>query len=123
MPTFLCRNHPDPAGGAPFEADKPVCPFCGLDRDERPEYRQYIAEREVVHFDPPHPVLLGGGLNKTACGSQPLGGDPRNGRFVYASGDRLAVTCPACKLTDAFKSDKPSGARLHAKVDADAPAG
>lgn len=116
MPLYLCRNHPVP-GGAPFEADRPVCPHCGLDRDASPEYRSYIADRELVHFDPPHPIIADRGMNRTACSNQPLGGDPRNGgKTVIASGDREAVTCPACKMTEAFKGDKPSGSRLNARV-------
>ena len=118
MPLYVCRNHPLPAGGFPFEADKPVCPQCGLNRDEKPEYASYIAEREVIHFDPPHPVLIDRGTNRAACSGLPIGGgDPRmGGKFLFGTPAREAVTCPACRQTDVFKGDQPSGQALRAVV-------
>lgn len=107
MPLYLCRNHPDTVHGHPFEADKPVCPRCGMDRDADPSHAQYIADRVVVHMEPPHPLKFDRGAGHAACDPALKTGTRVKGVAVVTTGEPLAVTCPACKLTEAFAAGHP----------------
>lgn len=97
MPLWICWNCTDEMGrpGKKFEADAPVCP-CGVDGN-KPEMTGYIAKCEVIHFDPPHPVLKGRGMRRRVCDDKPIheaGG--------LASGHPAAVNCGACKRTPEY---------------------
>lgn len=100
MRLWLCTNHPDlGTSGYKFEAEKPVCPGCGVD-GEAPGMGGVVLPRAVIHFDPPHPVLARRGLNRRAC-------EP--GKHVghgggLATGQADEVNCPACKATAAYKA-------------------
>lgn len=89
---FFCN----PPKGHDFEAEKPVCPKCGLDGDH-PKSRGAVAPRVVIHFDPPgaHPMFA---ENALAC--QPDKAVGAGG--TMATGDPREVSCPACRRTAAF---------------------
>lgn len=107
---YLCGGHEFMAATG---AD-PVCPSCGTSQRD-PRAGGMIATLEVIHFDPPATVkggaralapntrgarlLAGFGLGHAAC--NPAEKVSGGGRFT---GEPLAVTCPACKASDAFKA-------------------
>lgn len=93
---WKCYNCETPIGviGYDFESDVPVCPKCGLDGRD-PVMASRMTERVVIHFDPPHPIMRGRGINKRACDGKPIHGG-------YAVGEPANVTCPECKTSDAF---------------------
>lgn len=82
---------------AEFEADAPKCEACELDPSTNAADGQYFMPLVVVHFDPPTKVA-GRGKNHPAC-------DPKV-RFgtVTLTSHPGAVTCQACKETDAYKA-------------------
>lgn len=89
---YRCTNEAcseDPHGRLiyDFESDRGVCPKCGADRQGG-----RVVRREVIHFDPSR---VAGGRNAWACApGQPL--------RPLASGDPRAVTCAACRGTEAY---------------------
>lgn len=93
----------------PFEfwAEQPVCPQCGLRRDDA-RLGQFLIPLHVIHFDPPEIPALMKGKNVRACEpavaiQTPL--DTRNNPTRHGgTGDPRAVTCPQCKETEAFKA-------------------
>jgi len=99
MPLFRCLNC-----RRDFEAEKPVCEPCGLDPSRDPRDGQYIVERSVIHFDKPHAKVVGRGVGHAAC-NPALKTAGRSG--VGFTGEKPAVTCPACKETAAFLSKEP----------------
>lgn len=91
MPRYRCLNCK-----AEFDAPRPACAPCGLDATANPRDAQLLAELAVVHFDPPSKVE-GRGLGRAACDpAVKYGGDRR------FTGEPAAVTCPACKASQAF---------------------
>jgi hypothetical protein len=119
MPLFRCLNQKCATGD--FEAAGAVCPGCKIDGNV-PELKPMIQRLVTVHFDPPHPVLSGRGLNVLAC-------NPKRAVFgLAASGDHTAVNCPKCKATPAYKNSYPDfgdgdGAEASVVVDAAAMGG
>ena len=83
-----------PAAGFDFIAAEPVCPQCRADQ-RNPKLARFIVDLVDVHFDPPT-EYPGVGQGVRACSGQPTPGRP-------ATGDPGAVTCAACKLTEAWK--------------------
>lgn len=86
--------------GRDFEADGPVCPECGAEGND-------VLQRVVVHFDPPSGRRQGGrswGKGHLACRPDVpvLSAGPDGVRYV-ASGHPDAVTCSACRDSEAFK--------------------
>jgi len=103
MKLFKCYNctGDDGMAGVDFFAEKPVCPTCKLDGAE-PRFAGRIVQCRIIHFDPPHPVAAGAGLNHLAC-------DPTKkiGKVnVVATGVPDVVNCPACRETEAWKAAK-----------------
>jgi hypothetical protein len=116
MPLYVCRNHADTIFGHPFEAEKPVCPKCGMDRDADPTHAQYITERVVIHLEPPHAVKFDRGAGHAACNPDLKVGRVVKGVRVVTTGEPLAVTCEACKQTEAFANGHPvPGGMLNAR--------
>lgn len=92
-----CADRPEIMPGFDFMAETPTCPKCGTSQEHKnPRLAGLIVNRVTIHFDPPHPAVDNVGLNTLAC-------DPSKavGRY-QASGDPDAVTCPACRLTEAW---------------------
>lgn len=89
------RNNP----GKAFESDKPVCPDCGIDGTV-PRWSGKVVPMSMIHYDPPMDRPASQHHNHAAC-------DSRIKTFtddaVMLTGERIAVTCPACKETEAFK--------------------
>lgn len=105
-----------------FQGPKPICPGCGADGND-PKSGGCIAPRVVIHFDPPHPVLKGKGLNTHACDTATRVGT----KGMQASGDVRAVNCPACLASEAAKRmaeelDTPHAYRVPATIAAAEPA-
>lgn len=93
---YRCQNakcSEDPHGRLifDFEGTEPVCPKCGTDGRKRP---QVVIKREVVHYEAPGPVE-GYGVGHPACAP--------GKRALRRSGAPQAVTCAACKGTEAFR--------------------
>ena len=83
--------------GTDFEANKPICPRCGTDGTNA-RFQKYITERVVLHFDAPtHIPDLGVGY--IAC--NPSQRVPA-GAHLRFTGDPGAVSCPACRATEAW---------------------
>ena len=82
-----------------FQAAKDLCPNCGADGKD-PKAGGVIAPRMVIHLDPPHAILHSKGLGFHACDPTAQVGT----KGMRATGDPMAVTCPACMETDAFKA-------------------
>ncbi len=78
--------------------EPPVCPTCGTDMRERPEF---IVRRKLMHYDPPHARLKGRGKNEAACGRTGWESDDRTGY----TGDPGAVTCDRCKATEVWAAN------------------
>lgn len=99
MGLYRCQNaecSTDPHGRLifDFEAATPTCPKCGAD-SRRPEHKNTIVKREVVHFhviDSAGPDMGFGKRRRVGC----IPGGSIVGK--RATGDVRAVTCPACKL-------------------------
>lgn len=91
-----------------FEADRPVCEVCNLDPKKNPRHAGFIDALLIIHFDPPSNVR-GIGLNAAACNPKKkvgqLGSGPTAERLT---GEKAAVTCPACKATAAFTGETPA---------------
>jgi hypothetical protein len=81
---------------AEFDAPRPACAACGLDPAKDPRDASQFAEMAVVHFDPPSHVE-GRGKGFAACDPKVRYGGDR--RFT---GEPAAVTCPACKTSEAL---------------------
>lgn len=95
---YACKNEKG-LPGRDFTAELPVCE-CGIDA-RLPRFAHLIVTREVIHFDAPfdHPELCHSmGVGYPAC-------DPAKkiGEQFRASGEPLAVNCPVCIETAAFK--------------------
>ena len=115
MKLWICRNclsDPNENGfcavGRKFEADKPVCPTCGADRSN-PRHAPYIGECEVIHFDPPDPILKGRGTNRAACDTSIVIGSPQPHDGVgikpyFGTAHRNVVNCRACMASEVFVS-------------------
>ncbi len=121
---WMCRNCMDvnesgvATHGRKFTADLPVCPNCGCDRSN-PRHAQYIGEVEVIHLDPPDPILNDRGCNRAACDDRIVIGslrDTPDGSIKphFGSAHKTSVTCPACKETEAYKSGPEAGHKLRA---------
>ena|SRR6185437_11427644 len=81
-----------------FEAAKPACTDCGLDPAKQPRDAHLLVELVTIHFDAPTKVP-GRGVGHAAC-------DPRKKvGFGHFSGERRAVSCPACKASPAFMAE------------------
>lgn len=87
MPLFRCLNC-----NAEFEAPRAACAACELDA-ANPRDADYLMPLVTVHFDPPTKVA-GRGKNHPAC-------DPKL-RGAVMTGEPSAVTCAACKASEAF---------------------
>lgn len=91
-----CSTDPHGRNLFDFEADLPVCPKCAADM-RKP--RSGVLKLECVHYDPPGDLVIDQfrrGKNEAACAP----GKPFRG---FASGAPDAVTCPACKRTEAWR--------------------
>lgn len=107
MTLYRCGN---PKCKSPeFEADKPVCPACGLD-GTNPRYAAYITRLEIIHFDPPDPIIETRGMGYCACDPKLSSTGGRRSTAAHA-----AVTCSACKASAAFKETYT--APIHSKLD------
>ena len=119
MKLYRCHGCEPPAV---FEAARPACPACGADPARDPRDKALVVELAVVHLDPPHPTRPNRGLGHLAC--DPAVAVPR-GDGVRFTGEPVAVTCRACRQTDAFRRLTPAGG-VPAEADAEvlvAPAG
>jgi len=84
--------------GFDFEADQPKCPKCA--RTNIPGRPERITKLAVIHYDPPTEEIVDGfkrGLNEWAC--QP----GKTWKGGHATGDAIAVNCPACKKTEIWR--------------------
>jgi predicted nucleic-acid-binding Zn-ribbon protein len=79
------------------ETEKPKCPKCGITR-EMPRFSHLLVERVQIHFDAPSGIVDGIGKGFIACDPSKLVGKYR------ATGAPSAVTCAACKATEAYKA-------------------
>jgi hypothetical protein len=125
MKLFICRNcfadkpseSGSPVPGYKFYADLPVCPKCTADQ-RNPRHMHYIAECEVIHFDPPDPVLRDRGTNVAACDPSIKIGGLQEGETVkpnFGTGHRSVVNCPKCMESEAFLLGKETEGTLKAK--------
>ncbi len=99
MKMFRCYNCENAKGmpGLDFPADAPVCPNCGLDGRD-PKFAGLFAPLVCIHFDAPHAVAKNRGVGHAACDPKlPIG-------TVRGSGHPDAVSCPACRETEAFQA-------------------
>jgi hypothetical protein len=95
MTTWRCLNAQ--CATAEFESAEPKCPGCGVDR-RNPRYAGHVAAFVAVHFDPPDPVVPRMGLGRLACDpARPVAGS-------HATGSHLAVSCKACRESEAFRA-------------------
>lgn len=93
-----------------FTSDKPICPACGLD-GTNPRYAAYVTRLEVIHFDPPDPIIETRGMGYCACDPNlPSTGGGRRSTAAHA-----AVTCKACIDSEAFVETYT--APIHSKLD------
>lgn len=90
-----------------FLADEGICPKCGISQGDQ-RFGSLIIRCVMIHFDPPSPVP-GYGLGVRACAPEtaihaPVDafGRPRIGHG--GTGDPVAVSCPACKATEAYQA-------------------
>jgi hypothetical protein len=104
MPMYRCLNCK-----GEFQADKPACAACELDATTNPRDAQYIVELAVIHYDPPTRIA-GRGKNVAACDPKiRVGLRAGAGPGAMLSGEKGAVTCPACKASEAFTADADPG--------------
>ncbi len=100
------RNRSRP--GYDFElpvTQPPVCPVCGASGLVHPDT---VIERKLLHYDrivsddPNSVIRPNRGENVAACDpATPWEGNER----VGYTGEPSAVTCPACKRTEAWRTD------------------
>ena len=77
------------------------CDKCGLASND-PRFGRLIVPRVILHFDAPSGIVDGAGVNYAAC-------EPERTRAkgYRMTGEPSAVTCPACRGTEAFaKADR-----------------
>lgn len=100
MKRYKCWNCLDDRNmpGREFEADKPVCPTCGLDPVKHPEGKGLLVEIKPCHFVPPHPVIKSRGTGKRACDGKPVGTASQP-----CTAEPPVVTCRACQQSDEFR--------------------
>lgn len=116
MPLYRCTNCQNPdtgLDGRDFEAAKPLCPHCDADARD-------VVAIATIHFDPPS-KRRGRGENVAACNPAIKVG---RGKDVMFSGEREAVTCPACRASAKFAAAPPAeGREFPARFTPDPPAG
>lgn len=96
MKFYRCCN-PDCAAHPDFEADVPVCPDCKADGRL---HSALLTELVPVHYLVKNPT----GPIRTAVGNRSVACKPALARIPQAAtGERFAVTCPACKASAVFK--------------------
>lgn len=81
------------------------CPNCGLS-NTHVSHGGNVVPLLLVHFDPPLTKEMYGraGKGHIACNpAEPVVKARPKGQELYATGEPLAVTCPKCKETAAFK--------------------
>ena len=98
MPLYRCLNpacttHDFGISKFDFWSEQPVCPKCGASGKD-PESCHLILPLASIQFDAMN--KWGRGTGNRACDGKPFGMQP-------ATGIPQVVTCPACKLTDAWK--------------------
>lgn len=96
MKLWKCYNCLDDRDnpGREFFSDARCCPNCGLDADKEERFKSRIIPCVLIHFDPPHDIVEGRGVNKPACGAK---------KWQAMTGVPSVANCPACKRTDEFR--------------------
>ncbi len=92
-----CADKPD-IPGHDFLAAAAACDRCGIKAAD-PRFGRFLTELVLIHYEPPSGVVDGIGADHVAClPERPAGG-------LRRTGAPSAVTCPACRGTDAWKRD------------------
>jgi|GEM_PF-6779105 len=106
MKLYRCEN-PDCDTSPDFSADEPVCPDCKADGRQ---HALLITELVPVHYfavDRDGPI-------RTPIGNRRIPCMPKRAKLLKAcSGERVAVTCPACKASDVFKGHEAGAVDQH----------
>jgi hypothetical protein len=118
---WRCLNPDCAAPGGPavfdYEAAGGACPKCGTTPAAAPNA---VVERACIHYlvnDPRGPIRLPHGGRQVAC-LPLLARLPR-----YATGERVAVTCPACRATAVFAGHAAAGVDQHTAIVPGVPSG
>lgn len=97
---YRCYNPPcadsDGIPGHDFVGIEPVCDRCGADQRD-PRLGRFVINLKVIHWDPPQPKHPSVGQGIRACDGQLISAG-------MASGDPLAVNCPACRQIEQFRA-------------------
>lgn len=108
---FACLSHGGRKLGRDFLASTDTlsvsCPNCGLEAAD-PKGGALIVPVAVVHYEPPKAKLSATvrrmvGADRVACDAEDAG--PASGRGIMRTGEPAAVTCPACRGSEAFKAE------------------
>lgn len=108
MPLFRCLEC-----NTDFEAAKPACAACGIDPEQHPRDAGVVVPLIPIHFDAPG-RRAGVGVGYAACDPKLKVGRPKCG----FTGERDAVNCAKCKLTDAFLQTDAGGAGVREELEA-----
>lgn len=104
MKLYRCLNrdeHPGPVDFEVADGQPPVCPECKADA-RLPEHAVLIVKRELIHFmhkAKTGPIIGWGSRYQMACKPD----QKTTGPHWQASGETVAVTCPACKASEIFQ--------------------
>lgn len=82
-----------------FEGPTAKCTGCGAENEGG---RDIIAQRLVIHFDPPHPIIKGRGLGHHACNPE----QKVASQGMRSTGYPGSVTCPMCKASEVWKEQQ-----------------
>ena len=98
-----------------------TCPNCGM-QNTNPHLGANVVELRVLHFEPPLTKSMFGraGRGTIACNPEVKVTNPDESKRVFATGEPLAVNCPACKETEEYKEQ--TGGGLHPAFDVPLPA-
>jgi hypothetical protein len=102
---YRCQNpkcSADPHGRSIYDfwAAEPVCPKCKCDA-RKPRMGGVVIPLVVLHFEPPVAGIDGMGTGFLACNERVKVGASSS---VRVTGDPTVVTCPDCKLTEAYRA-------------------
>jgi hypothetical protein len=102
---FRCENAGCDKWRERYAADAPACPHCG--------------SAEALELVPVHYLYIDpAGAVRTAHGRRTLACQPKAALPLpdACSGERLAVTCPACRATEAFQAHEAAKVSNHVPV-------
>lgn len=106
MGLFRCRAEGCESNGEPFESNEraPACPVC-----ENEPCRELVA----VHYL----VIAADGPIRTGIGRRAVACAPKDKKLpMHCTGERTAVTCPACKASAVFAEHEKANADQHLPV-------